>query len=256
MTVRMPLAAAPALALAALAAALQAEPAPAAAGGAEAAPPCLACHEERFDPAAHPPGPGCTRCHEVAPSHLEDGERAAVRSERDGTGPCLACHARRVAGLARAVAPVRTKAERLGGPGGRAGAPHAAMPMGCLACHRSHAREPGRRLVEPTVEALCFRCHDRKPFAPRGAARLLHPGSRHPVAAAADPAQPGRAFTCVSCHEPHWSTQPALLRYRPLPGVEGKAASCGHCHPTAMGLTPPPAPPPWNEQDGKEDRIR
>jgi len=210
---------------------------------------CAGCHQVPAAPVEGVPhgglaaGAACLECHGA---HGAPNDHLLLRAAE---ATCLGCHAERVATLGRKLPGFRWR-ERDPRDGGVA---HEAMKKGCLACHVAHPRPgPGRGLLaEATVEALCFRCHDRKGFKAHTPGRLRHPGIDHPAGGGADPAQPGRAFSCVSCHEPHRSTQPALFRYRPIPGAPEPARRCGHCHPTAMGLPPPAAPPPWSEQDAR-----
>jgi predicted CXXCH cytochrome family protein len=55
----------------------------------------------------------------------------------------------------------------------------------------------------------------------------------HPVSAPSDPRKPDRAFTCVSCHNPHGSGSPKLL-------IRGKTALdvCAACHGDKTGRDP------------------
>jgi predicted CXXCH cytochrome family protein len=227
---------------------------------------CAGCHATPAAAPAAPPGEAepapagaphaalaqgeaCLGCHDP---HAAPNARLL---RRDPAATCLACHAQRVAGRGRRLAGIRWKVEETGGGHGVASwtGQRAGRNVGreCLACHLAHPREGGGLLAGPTVEALCFSCHDPKAFPEAAPGRRLHPGTRHPAGGGADPAKPGRPFTCVSCHDPHGSTQPALFRYRPIAGARAPADRCGHCHAAAMGLPRPAAPPPWNEQDAR-----
>lgn len=82
--------------------------------------------------------------------------------------------------------------------------------QGCAICHsKPHAdKKPSLSLVTPLPD-LCFSCHDRSPFA-----------NKHVHA----PVQSG---DCSTCHSPHTSDNPFLLR-EPIPFL------CPTCHPDKL----------------------
>ena len=79
--------------------------------------------------------------------------------------------------------------------------------QGCEICHTAPHKEkrPSHSLVSP-VPDLCFMCHDRGAFSKKNV---------HPPVAGGD---------CSSCHDPHSTNAPSLLR-EPVPFL------CPTCHP-------------------------
>ncbi|MBI1749327.1 MAG: hypothetical protein HY234_06415 [Acidobacteria bacterium] len=103
---------------------------------------------------------------------------------------------------------------------------------GCTVCHEPHAGNFAGNL-RAQVDEVCLTCHARnaqgEPSADsnslvlfKGAVRLPanylesvrriplrqgattgHPLATHPVSGVADPSNPGKTITCVSCHNPH-----------------------------------------------------
>jgi predicted CXXCH cytochrome family protein len=107
---------------------------------------------------------------------------------------------------------------------------HAALERyGCTACHDPHGTAE-RFLLPQKVNALCVGCH-----ADQSDGRHVTSTSQrsHPVSAPSDPRKPDRAFTCVSCHNPHGSGSPKLL-------IRGKAPLdvCAACHGDKTGRDP------------------
>ena len=82
---------------------------------------------------------------------------------------------------------------------------HAALSLGCNACHDPHASRQAHLLSRPLPQA-CFGCHDASEFR----RKVVHP-----------PAKQGR---CFACHRPHASNEPSLLVDRPV-------QACRSCHP-------------------------
>ena len=142
----------------------------------------------------------CTACHEVKP----DAKPRYVNGSADKA--CAECHS---------VMEDAAKAHT----------PHPPAAEGCLDCHAPHS-SPNARLLREKLPDLCVTCHEKEPLAVHVIAGM-QAGRGHPLQGAADPARKGEPFTCASCHEPHGSSGPSLLRY--------KAAStfdlCQHCHP-------------------------
>lgn len=73
---------------------------------------------------------------------------------------------------------------------------HAALGMGCTACHNPHSSK-NAKLLSMEVPDLCFGCHDKALFA----GKIVHA----PVAGG----------MCLSCHTPHSSEEAALLLKKP-----------------------------------------
>lgn len=74
---------------------------------------------------------------------------------------------------------------------------HAAIGMGCTACHDPHSTKKPKLLSAEAPE-LCFSCHDQTSFS----RQIVHP----PVAAG----------MCLTCHSPHSSEDVALLVKKPF----------------------------------------
>ena len=82
---------------------------------------------------------------------------------------------------------------------------HAALAMGCTACHNPHSSK-NARLLTSVPPALCFTCHDKAEFTKKNV---------HKPVASGD---------CMTCHTPHSSDEIALLSRNPLD-------LCSQCHP-------------------------
>ena len=129
---------------------------------------------------------------------------------------------------------------------------------GCENCHRPHAAENSKRLLNFTPEEEnCLVCHSGT-VAAKDIAAELNKVSVHPVLqtsgihdAAEDPLNAPRHATCVDCHNPHAakvSASPALAVSGSLAGVRGVNASgavipqiqfeyelCFRCHGDSSG---------------------
>jgi predicted CXXCH cytochrome family protein len=83
---------------------------------------------------------------------------------------------------------------------------HPALTMGCSSCHAGlHAGEKPAPKLTVAVPDLCFGCHDKAAFEKKA------------------PHAPVAGGMCVSCHNPHASAVPKLLR-APVPDL------CFSCH--------------------------
>ena len=161
---------------------------------------CFKCHQDDATKRKWVHAPiqapkGCTSCHDA-----HGGEFKFNFPDAEGNALCLSCHAPLAAKL---------KAAKV---------PHKALERyGCIACHDPHASDNAKGLIK-LVNELCISCH--KPQAD-GA----HTGIGHKVEGGPDPRRPGQAFSCISCHDPHGSDSPKILR-------AGKTAqeSCKSCH--------------------------
>lgn len=168
---------------------------------------CMNCHDgQKFKKkTVHgAPEKGCFVCHEPHSSKQNNLLKAAVPQL------CVSCHKERTyygKGLHSAVS------------GGR-----------CLKCHGPHGSDQSVLLVKPPAET-CLECHDDIKEAPHmlaGFSRKGHPiGDEKRPQPAADPLRPGKPFYCASCHEPHKSDFPKLLRMDPKQGMN----ACLKCHP-------------------------
>jgi len=101
---------------------------------------------------------------------------------------------------------------------------HPALEMGCTTCHSPHASANIFQLLKP-INGVCADCHPdigKTPHVISGFGR----GKGHPLMGKKDPARPGRAFACSSCHNPHSSDSIRLFRYRASSPFE----ICTNCH--------------------------
>ncbi len=99
----------------------------------------------------------------------------------------------------------------------------------CLSCHNPHGSNNTGLLKKAPAET-CLDCHDEVKEAPHmiaGFSRKGHPiGDEKPGKPAEDPLRPGKPFYCASCHNPHSSDFPKLLRQDPQLGM----MACQKCH--------------------------
>jgi predicted CXXCH cytochrome family protein len=100
---------------------------------------------------------------------------------------------------------------------------------GCVACHDPHAGNNPFFLAKP-VNALCISCHPNQKdgthvtsFIPNG----------HKISGGPDPHNIDRDFSCASCHNPHGSDGPKLLRFG-----DNTMEACDGCHGDRMGKHP------------------
>ena len=87
---------------------------------------------------------------------------------------------------------------------------HAALGMGCTACHKAvagtnHPSQKGSIILVQNMPGLCYSCHDESKFK----GKAVH----SPVAGG----------TCTACHNPHQSNSAKLL-VKDVPGL------CYNCH--------------------------
>ncbi|MCP4657918.1 MAG: hypothetical protein GY856_21125 [bacterium] len=80
---------------------------------------------------------------------------------------------------------------------------------GCTACHEPHGEEQPFLLRQP-LQDLCLSCHEEGLGV--FLKRKMHPVRGHPVEGVPDPLHPGKDLNCISCHNPHASKAPGLLR--------------------------------------------
>jgi predicted CXXCH cytochrome family protein len=79
----------------------------------------------------------------------------------------------------------------------------------CTACHNPHAANEPSFLRLKTAD-LCIACHEEIASRPHVISGISG-NAGHPVRISPDPFNPGRDFTCASCHNPHASDYPILL---------------------------------------------
>jgi len=163
---------------------------------------CITCHAEKdtatLKGTVHPPAVrDCLKCHDPHTSANKNQLLKGTSGDK-GQNLCLDCHKQ---GLN-----VPEKGSR-----------HAALDLGCDACHTTHKTgEKGKQEFDnhlaKAVPALCLDCHDVKDAALGKA----HQG------------QPFATANCTQCHDPHQSAQPKLLQKFTHPPFAEK--SCDTCH--------------------------
>lgn len=166
---------------------------------------CLTCHDsEPYAKTRHGElGLACTACHD-AHSPKKHGKVVA-----DDTGSlCLSCHEER-----------KFKAK----------VTHKPVAGGdCGDCHAVHATDNAGLLTDPMTKT-CLACHAKVKKVPHAAAGLVN-ASSHPVGdekpGVQDPNLPGQTYSCASCHFPHMSDTPRLLRF----DMRDPFGFCQKCH--------------------------
>jgi len=163
---------------------------------------CLTCHADKdaatLKGTVHPPAVrDCIKCHDPHESDNKNHLLKPESGEKD-KNLCLDCH---------------TQGLNVPEKGSR----HAALDMGCDACHVTHkVGEVGKlefdKHLTKDVPALCVDCHDVKDDALVKA----HQG------------QPFATANCIQCHDPHQSAQPKLMQKFLHNPFESKA--CDTCH--------------------------
>jgi DmsE family decaheme c-type cytochrome len=152
---------------------------------------CLACHGEgaaqrHSGSSTHQSNEvGCVDCH--SPHHAQEADHLLVKKQPE---LCYSCHANERAEFAR---PYRHRVNE--------------GLVQCSDCHSLHGASTLRQVREtPGGDATCFRCHAEK----QGPFVYEH--------------VPVKSEGCASCHTPHGSTNPRLLR------VSQVNLLCLQCH--------------------------
>lgn len=94
----------------------------------------------------------------------------------------------------------------------------------CTICHEPHSTDNAYFLRKPVWE-LCTTCHAEKASGAHVVAGFVF-GTSHPTKGWPDPTQPGKDFSCASCHNPHSADNPRLWKY----GVTRRGQLCVVCH--------------------------
>jgi len=201
---------------------------------------CVTCHDEqakRID-TAKVPHPGaqagdCLSCHNPHASPQPGLPKT------DAVSICLDCHSD-VAELGKKKVHHQP-----------------AFAQGCATCHEGHGSDNQHLLRASSVNKLCLECHgpDSKPQRLEEAHLVTifngkvklpenyfnkvvilplkyglgHPVDRHPVSDVMDPSNVSQVKTqvnCLSCHQPHSSTQAGLL----VKDQANNMAFCSSCH--------------------------
>ncbi len=160
---------------------------------------CFLCHQDDLTgrKVIHAPvAKGCDQCHDA---HGAQNRNALKFGE--GKAACYKCHK-----------PIDTGKNK-----------HAALERyGCTGCHDPHGAGNGAMLAQK-VNALCVSCHEPQ----KDGRHITSVGNKVHVVGGDlnDPKRAGRDFTCASCHDPHGSDSPKLLRFGKTP-----MDSCAWCH--------------------------
>jgi DmsE family decaheme c-type cytochrome len=165
---------------------------------------CLTCHQAtqehgNFTRSQHfKNGVSCIDCH--SPHYAREKNALLIQ---DQPNLCYRCHAETKADFAK---PFRHRVnEKL---------------LTCSDCHNVHGSWTPRRSLRATAEQgfVCFKCHRDK----QGPFLFEH--------------LPVKTEGCVSCHTPHGSTNPRLLRVYPV------NIMCMQCHTQTTNNGVPPIP--------------
>jgi len=187
---------------------------------------CLRCHpheqEGKFVHSAM--ASGCESCHQTTSD--KETLKTTITLTATGGDLCAMCHE-------------ATKDPVVHGPV-KAGQ--------CLTCHDPHASEFKAQMRADGNE-LCLACHAPKrtttetvvlfksvtmsdqdfqavpKIALDPTRKVGHPWARHPVGDCPNPLNPNEKMSCLSCHQPHSSTEQSLI----IPSPKGKDL-CDTCH--------------------------
>ena len=170
---------------------------------------CMACHSDKWDTlkgtphanANNPRSPqaahGCESCHGPGQAHVDDDAKGHIRKFGQITAgemneTCLTCHNR-------------------GAHAGWEASAHEQRGLSCGTCHSVHSPTSAEhQLVKATQTQVCATCH-----------RLQVTKTERAVAHM--PVREGK-MTCTSCHNPHGTVTPALLKENSLNDT------CYTCH--------------------------
>ena len=192
---------------------------------------CAVCHEphaSNFKPLLRKEKPAdtCFLC------HADDATGRAFVHKPVAQGKCTTCHSPH--GAANDFSITRGAGKALcytchktvdGGKN-----KHPVLERGgCLSCHDPHASNNPFFLPKP-VNDFCQSCHPDKTDG-RHATTFIPKG--HKIGGGPDPHNIDRDFSCASCHNPHGSDSPHLLRYG-----ENSMEVCDRCHGDRMGKHP------------------
>ncbi len=183
---------------------------------------CYGCHDKAMfsKKNMHPAvGMGCTGCHNP---HSSKNAKLLVAEAPD---LCFSCHDKAMFSKKNMHAPVE---------GGM-----------CLSCHTPHSSDHMALLLKAPLD-VCLECHPDIPkmrhaistFSatshPVGTLKIvLKKGNKEQAEKEVkeerilmDPSRPDKVFYCGSCHNPHSTSVPHLLRF----DATSTMGLCSHCH--------------------------
>jgi len=200
---------------------------------------CVTCHADKAEQiekakVQHPGALGdCTDC------HSPHGGNSPGFPKPGPVGVCLNCHS--------------DQAEQ----GKKAHVHQPAFVQGCATCHEPHGNDTPKLLRASTPNQLCLECHgpdsqpqklesehlvtifDGKVKLPEdyfAQVKILpikyglgHPVENHPISNVVDPKDITKvrvAINCLTCHQPHASTNAGLL----AKDQQNNMAFCDNCH--------------------------
>jgi len=188
---------------------------------------CLTCHtDQSVKGSAHgraadprtPAGTGwtCESCHGPGQAHVDDDAKGHILkfaeiAPRAVNESCVTCHNRDDHALWE-------------------GSAHDARNLSCVTCHSVHSPKSAEgQLVKASQEELCSTCHTQPVMKMRRTSHM--------------PVREGK-MDCVSCHNPHGSTNVRLLKVG-----NWVNESCVSCHQEKRG------PFLWEHAAGRESCI-
>lgn len=218
---------------------------------------CLTCHDMQaaYARTAHAAAE-CESCHGAGSKHADEGGGNIIGfrngTAREATSQCLSCHGKEaeLSAFHRAA--------------------HGRSNLSCVSCHQVHPERPSFGLLKSREQELCASCHGasaaqfRKPFrhpVQEGAMKCSdchnpHNEERRPLRRLAAGAEencvschadkkgpflfshaPVELDGCASCHQPHASINPRMLRRSEVSQL------CLECHSLTPGVAggQPPA---------------
>ncbi len=150
--------------------------------------PCYDCHKGMLNGYRMVHGPAavwsCTSCHEPG------NKKRKLSTVKPDDKICSLCHEYKW-----------MKMKYMHGP---------TAAGSCTTCHNPHGENHESFLRMNTAD-LCAACHDdilTRPHVISG----FSGNAGHPVRLSPDPLNPGRDFTCASCHNPHGTDFPLMLK--------------------------------------------
>ena len=166
---------------------------------------CIRCHSDKdandIKGRVHSPAVrDCVKCHNPHTSENQDHLKKPVSGIGKDENICLECH-------------------QIGVSVEKEGSRHAALDLGCDACHNIHRTgEEGKRefdfQLKKDTPLLCLDCHDTKD------PKLIETHQGQPFVAAG----------CLTCHNPHQSTRPKLMQVFVHAPFETRKDACNKCH--------------------------